>query len=117
MRKLAEFVQRNCTSSISIANFRLQARVISSVYKGFDPVNNDQFSGVIRLSGSLLTLTLSSSAFISRWNTWWSTNPEPFPAVVVNCSVVGALYSTTTASSATILSLSFSPQGSPKTGQ
>ncbi len=41
MRKLAEFVQRNCTSSISIANFRLQARVISSVYKGFDPVNND----------------------------------------------------------------------------
>jgi hypothetical protein len=44
MRKLAEFVQRNCTSSISIANFRLQARVISSVYKGFDPVNNDKFS-------------------------------------------------------------------------
>ena len=41
MRKLAEFVQLNCTSSISIANFRLQARVINSVYKGFDAVNND----------------------------------------------------------------------------
>ena len=42
MRKLAEFVQLNCTSSISIANFRLQARVINSVYKGFDAVNNDE---------------------------------------------------------------------------
>ncbi|MGC2765929.1 MAG: hypothetical protein WB607_10535, partial [Candidatus Acidiferrum sp.] len=41
MRKLAGFVQLNCTSSISIANFRLQARVINSVYKGFDAVNND----------------------------------------------------------------------------
>ena len=43
MRKLAGFVQLNCTSSISIANFRLQARVINSVYKGFDAVNNDVF--------------------------------------------------------------------------
>jgi hypothetical protein len=41
MRKLAEFVQLNCTSSISIANFRLQARVLNSDYKGFDAVNND----------------------------------------------------------------------------
>ena len=41
MRKLAEFVQLNCTSSISLANFRLQARVINNVYKGFDAVNND----------------------------------------------------------------------------
>ena len=40
MRKLAEFVQLNCTSSISIANFRLQAHVISTVYSGFDAVNN-----------------------------------------------------------------------------
>src|SRR5450755_3281212 len=41
VRKLAEFVQLNSTSSISIANFRLQAHLINSVCKGFDAVNND----------------------------------------------------------------------------
>ena len=46
MRKLAEFVQLNCTSSISIANFRLQARVLNSDYKGFDAVNNDNLDTV-----------------------------------------------------------------------
>jgi hypothetical protein len=35
MRKLAEFVQLNCTSSISIANFRLQDRCHEQHLQGF----------------------------------------------------------------------------------
>ena len=65
MRKLAEFVQLNCTSSISLANFGLQARVINSVYKGFDAVNNDLRQTGFR-SGFWMGLTPDDSPLVLR---------------------------------------------------
>jgi hypothetical protein len=65
MRKLAEFVQLNCTSSISIANFRLQARVINSVYKGFDAVNNDDLFIWNPSGGEVVTVVEQNPGTIS----------------------------------------------------